>query len=124
MGKAPKLLTIGVTDPGMLVWPEFKKLAEQGHTVIPVPSLYDMILGPNCWMMDMALQKYILLAVRAGRERKYKKKGVTHEVQDQALEQKGGGEEVSGPSEVGHGAGDTQRASEDEASGESGDTGV
>ena len=93
MGKASKLLTIGVTDEKMLAWPEVVKLVEQGHTVCYLNHVTeDVVLGPNCWMMDAELKKYMPLAIRAARERKYGGKGVKHEVEDTLEKPEGGGE--------------------------------
>ena len=51
MGTTPKPLTIVVTDPAMMDWPEIAQLVEQGHKIgcsVPFdePVAY---LGPNCW---------------------------------------------------------------------------
>ena len=105
MGKASKLLTIVVTEPEMAHWSEVQKLEAQGHTVLQMGMPHvDVIIGPNCWMMDEALKKYLPLAMRAARERKYGGKGVTHEVED-TLEKPEGGSEGGGVAEGAVGGG-------------------
>jgi hypothetical protein len=73
MGRAPKLLSILVTDQTLYHTSQVQNLIAQGHTVtLTVPDA-DIILGPNCWRMPVALVKYLPLAVRAAREVKYGK---------------------------------------------------
>lgn len=88
MGKAPKRLTILVTDPTLMnLEVEVKKgvrvrplrvLEEKGHEIDVAqggkmfnPLEYDLVLGPNCWRMDATLLKYVDMAVKAAREVKY-----------------------------------------------------
>ena len=74
MGRTPKPLRIGtlaeVTD-----WPEIAQLKEQGHQIIPFDASCDMdvILGPTCWLMDDAHRKYLDLAIKSARARRYPK---------------------------------------------------
>lgn len=76
MGKSQKPLTI-LVHPDLAQWPEIHELAEKGHTVyteyprdLTVP---DLVLGPNCWRLDMAHKKYLPLAIAAGRKQRYPK---------------------------------------------------
>ena len=64
MKKNPKPLTILVTDRDLLDSPELQTLEQKGHTVL---SPYrtdcwsigtpDVIIGPQCWRIDLALGK-------------------------------------------------------------------
>lgn len=76
MGKASKLLTLLVHPD--LDGPEIVELRAKGHAIVTMEDHwdanmmnYDLILGPNCWQMTPDLLKYLPLAVRAARERKY-----------------------------------------------------
>lgn len=74
----PKKLTVLVTSTAMFNWPEIRKMIEQGHTVHGWPEmlleLYDIIWGPNCWLMDEAHRPYMADSVKAARARRYPKK--------------------------------------------------
>jgi hypothetical protein len=73
MGRTPKPLNISV-DPIMLDWDEIKGLREQGHNIVAFPlDQEDLILGPTCWLMDDAHRKYLDLAIKSARARRYPK---------------------------------------------------
>ena len=79
MGKTQKPLSILVTDPVMLEWKEIKELKSKLHEVCGDGSVrwdpreFDLVLGPNCWMMDEAHRSYLKVAVEAARKKRYPK---------------------------------------------------
>lgn len=93
MGKTSRKLNIVVVPP-VSEWPEVEKLGEQGHHIIKLdkagpccdPKDIDLILGPICWLMDSAHKKYLPLALKAARLKRYgspkKKKGESDEEPD------------------------------------------
>ena len=79
MGRTPKPLRIIVRLP-LQDWSEIQALKEQGHEVVlqlddPYRSEWvaDLILGPTCWFMDDAHRKYLDLAIKSARARRYPK---------------------------------------------------
>jgi len=75
MGKSSKPLTILVFPP-LADWEEFKALAAQGHTIHRAgydPGQCDLVIGPTAWFMDEAHRKYLPLAIKAARARRYGK---------------------------------------------------
>jgi len=90
MGKVARRLTI-IALPPLGAWPEIVKLEEQGHTIIsdilitdPVtmdhPALKvwftklseaDLIIGPQCWYFDTQHRKYLTLAIKQARLKRY-----------------------------------------------------
>ncbi len=74
MGKTSRPLTIVVFTP-LCDWPEIKKLEEQGHTIVRLwdDSNADLILGGSAWLMDHLHRKYLPLALKAARMKKYGK---------------------------------------------------
>jgi len=75
MGKTPKPLTIFVLPP-LDDWEEFKALAVQGHVIHRAgydPGQCDLVIGPTAWFMDTAHRKYLPLAIKAARARRYGK---------------------------------------------------
>ena len=83
MGKVTKPVTIIVTDAGMLEWPEFKKMAEQGHGVVYMGDLYPigelqapfaLVMGPRAHLMLEGMEKLIPVAVKGARAELYPKK--------------------------------------------------
>ena len=78
MGKTQKPLSILVTVRSMLDWPEIEELRLKGHTVGYLGNVFteenwDLILGPNCWMMDEQHRLYLKVAVEAARKKRYPK---------------------------------------------------
>jgi|SRR6185295_7259797 len=92
VGRAPKPLIILVTSEELFKTKEVQSYLEKGHDVSLVDIQADIILGPNVWQSDIELVKYLPLAVRAARDKKYGGKGVTHEVEDTLEKPEGGGE--------------------------------
>jgi hypothetical protein len=84
VGKSPKPLSIMVTDEAMLAWPEVVALKEQGHLVAAFKDTmlsnvrsvedWDIIMGPNAWLMDDMHREYLPLAIKAARAVRYPKK--------------------------------------------------
>ena len=76
MGKTPKPLHIAVLSP-LFDWEEIQHLVEQGHIVTEIEPtserVYDLILGPTCWLMDEQHRKYLDLAIAAARAKRYPK---------------------------------------------------
>jgi len=77
MGRTPKPLTIWV-DARMGEWPEIEALRAQGHTLRLIANGWetvdvDLILGPTCWLMDEQHLKYLDLAIKSARARRYPK---------------------------------------------------
>jgi len=74
MGKTSKPLTIFVLPP-LDGWEEFKALAAQGHDIryTGYPEECDLVLGPNAWCMNESLRRYLPLAIKAARDRRYGK---------------------------------------------------
>ena len=81
MGRTPKPLSILAIG---LDWPELESLRAQGHVVsysprdvhpaeqaIGPPANYDIVIGPNCWLMDEQHRKYLDLAIAEARRRRY-----------------------------------------------------
>lgn len=65
MAKKPRQLTI-LTD---LDWPEF-----EGHEVTLADwSMYDLVIGGKAWLMDEEHRKYVDLAIKTARARRYPK---------------------------------------------------
>ena len=82
MGKTSRPLTIFLTDPEMLQWPEVQALVLQQHRVVTWTDVQqehdslsvgdiDVVLGPNCWRMDERLRRYFKTALDAARRVKY-----------------------------------------------------
>jgi len=69
MAKTSKLLTIVVSDD-LADWSEIAKLEEQGHTIVWL-AVADLVIGPQCWLMTDRHRKYLSLAIKAARLRKY-----------------------------------------------------
>ena len=88
MGKVAKPVTIIVTDAGMLEWPEFKKMAEQGHNIDTLDSVlttsqgyetgdyppFALVMGPRAHLMLEGMEKLIPVAVKGARAELYPKK--------------------------------------------------
>jgi len=81
MGKTSRKLNIIVVAP-LHEWPEIVKLREQGHNIVEQEAQLmsiselqeaDIILGPNCWLMTPAHKKYLPLALKAARLKRYGK---------------------------------------------------
>ena len=104
MGKTSRKLNIVVFDY-LSNWPEIKILEEQGHEIwraivpedgkeflIPASKFAsaDIILGPNCWLMDRDHKKYLNICLKAARLKKYgsskKSKKVGDENEDDDLD--------------------------------------
>ena len=75
MGATRTPLTIVVLPP-LDTWPEVEALRAQGHTVLVGDygelgvspgelSRADLVMGPQCWLMNEALRKYFPLAVKS-----------------------------------------------------------
>lgn len=84
MGRSPKPLTILVTDPDMLTWPEVEELKAKGHVITGwldvvqasvKPDEVDIVIGPNSWRMTPALRRYFPQAIAAARKARYPKRG-------------------------------------------------
>lgn len=84
MGKSSKPLTICVTDPAMLGWPEVQSRIAQGFEVFSIADMLsaaqkgltvtpDIYLGPDCWRMDERTRKYFETAVTEARKIRYPK---------------------------------------------------
>ena len=76
MGKTPKPLRILVDD--RLHWKELDDLLMQGHEITKTRFIIegeeaDIVLAPNAWSMDEAHRKYLPLAIREARKRRYPK---------------------------------------------------
>jgi len=94
MGKTSRKLTIVVFLP-LDEWSEIQKLEEQGHIIIRLDhgkshvfpqadiANADIVFGPRCCLMDPAHKKYLPLALKAARLRRYgqpqKRKGKDEE---------------------------------------------
>ena len=85
MGKVAKPVTIIVTDAGMLEWPEFKKMAEQGHNIVDLGNMihswmpptvppFALVMGPRAHLMLEGMEKLIPVAVKGARAELYPKK--------------------------------------------------
>lgn len=61
LGKTPKPTRL-LIHPDLADWTTLQSLVSQGHTVTVGRELfeYDVVLGPNCWMMDKDLEPYLL----------------------------------------------------------------
>ncbi len=88
MGRTPKPLKILVIGLPYNVlkfeWEELNDLVAQGHEVHNADSYvfdedraqhsdYDLVLGPTCWLMDEQHRKYLDLAIKTARARRYPK---------------------------------------------------
>ena len=85
MGKSSKPLTIVVTDPTMMSWPEIEQRVAQGFTIVTMetyikswgmpegPLKVDVFMGPDCWRMEARTQKYFETAVTESRKLRYPK---------------------------------------------------
>ena len=76
MGKTSKPLSILLTTNRMWDWPGIRELSDKGHTVVTLTNVvsaeeWDLVLGPNCWLMDEAHKPYLKQAVEAARKRRY-----------------------------------------------------
>ena len=85
MGRTPKPLRI-LVHPSLMPWPEMDALKEQGHEVVvgggELTSFwvgFDPIFAPTAWLMTENHKKYLDVALKEARKRKYppkpKKKG-------------------------------------------------
>jgi len=96
MGKVSRRLTI-VVFPPLDEWPEIVKLEEQGHTIVrttaegfdsyfevtpltegesKLSNLFkeaDLVIGPQCWYFDVKHRKYLTLAIKQARLKRYGK---------------------------------------------------
>lgn len=72
MGKTPTPIRALVTRKEMLEWPRIKEFAAQGHVFEYLPGTEgaDVLLGPECHLMNDELADYVELAVRAVQRRK------------------------------------------------------
>jgi hypothetical protein len=70
MRKTRTPLTILVTDPAMLEWSQVHALVAQGHTLEPLRTAADLILGPQCHFMVPAMASFLELAVKAAQARR------------------------------------------------------
>lgn len=72
IGKTSKPLKIGVLVT-LREWEEIKRLEEQGHTIVfiddPELTTCDVILGPQCHVMDVVYRKYFQEAIDETRRR-------------------------------------------------------
>jgi len=71
MGRTPKPLNILVIN--LPDWDEFKELSEQGHAISHQEAAWDVVIGPTCWLMDQDHRKYLDLAIKSARARRYPK---------------------------------------------------
>lgn len=77
MGKTSKPLTIWVTTEELFDWLEVRALAAQGHslTVIPGKGMpFDLILGPECGIMEEQHRPFLKHHIDRARARKYPSK--------------------------------------------------
>ena len=73
MGKSQKPLHIVVAHD-LWDWEEIKALESQGHRISSlVEDEPDVILGPQCWMMDEEHRQYLDLAIAEARKVRYPK---------------------------------------------------
>jgi len=84
MGKVSRRLTI-VVFPPLSEWSEIEKLEEQGHQIIrthgigetpiqiTLDKIPDLVIGPNCWYFDVKHRKYLTLAIKQARLKRYGK---------------------------------------------------
>ena len=96
MGKTSRKLNIVVFDY-LKDWPEIEVLHEQGHNITIIQDVNvvddplnpgtltqgrlvyeakilldaDVVLGPNCWLMDRDHKKYLNICLKAARLKKY-----------------------------------------------------
>ena len=82
VGKSSRPLTLFVTDPEMLAWPEVQEKVAQGHKVgtwVDIqqaslqPDEIDVIMGSTCWRMDTRLRRYFKNVLDAARRVRYPK---------------------------------------------------
>lgn len=83
MGKAPKRVTILVTDEGMLTWPVYQKLSEQGHRILALPQLlpdlygqaadppFALVMGPRAHLMLEGMEALVAVALKNARSELY-----------------------------------------------------
>jgi len=83
MGRTNRPLTILVTDDTLYNHPTIQDLMVKGHEVIPLYLNYernpDMVMGANCWFMDVDHLLYLPITMKEARKRKYGTKEATKE---------------------------------------------
>lgn len=75
MGRTSKPLKVLVTRPEMLDWSEVdEQLIRKGHSVQFVPDMqYDLILGPECGIMQEKHRPFLKHHIDRARAQKYPK---------------------------------------------------
>lgn len=78
MGKTSKPLILRI-HPSLIHFEAWAKYAAQGYTILNDPNDCDLHLGPTSWYMTPAHEKYVDVAIKAGREIRYGKGGKNEE---------------------------------------------
>lgn len=83
MGKATKLVTILVTDEGMLEWLVYKTLIDQGHRVLALSTLlpdlfaaeakppFALVMGPRAHLLQEGMEPLVDVALKNARAELY-----------------------------------------------------
>jgi hypothetical protein len=75
MGRTSKPLKIVVTRPEMAEWPELRELAAKGHIIATEDRDVDLIIGPECGIMDEQHRPFLHHAIDRARALRYPKTG-------------------------------------------------
>lgn len=77
MGRTAKPLTILLTDPVMLEWPEFTAMAAQGHRIVDMTDEWcpdaDLVMGTKAHYLQSGMAKMIPMAIKSARALKFRK---------------------------------------------------